>query len=392
MDNAAIYRYIDSQEQQALALWEHLVRWETPSADKERLDGLAAHLDTYFSAMGLATRKYSFERAGASIAAWTAPGELKPVVFSGHLDTVHPVGSFGSRLFVRDAAAPDRIIGPGIYDCKGGVAAAVLAVRALQQAGYKKRQLKLVFVGDEEVAHELSEGRTTEVFRSECSGAACAFNCESAPLNGGVVTGRKGGGTVRITVRGVSAHSGREPQLGASAIAEAARKILRIEALNKPDYSGVLYNCGVVHGGTGSNVIPGQCSFDVGLRFASSGEYEEAMARLRQICADNADARVSAQLQVAGLYQAMEKAPGTDRLLSLYRRACRSLGYEEPEEQYSGGCSDASFISQLGVPVLCCVGVRGALNHTPEEYALASSLTEQAKKLAAAVLSLPDDF
>ena len=392
MEKEAVCRLIDELEPQMLALWEHLTRWETPSADKERIDGLAAHLDTYFSAMGLASRIYKFERAGASIAACTEPGSLPPVVFSGHMDTVHPAGSFGSRLFERDAAEPDKVYGPGIYDCKGGLAAAVLAVRALQQAGYKKRQLKLVFVGDEEVAHELSGGRTVDVFKKECSGAACAFNCESALLSGGVVTGRKGGGTVRIAVHGVSAHSGRDPQLGASAIAEAARKIVRIEALNAADYSGVLYNCGVVHGGTGSNVIPAFCQFDVGLRFKSSGECEAALNKLRQICEDNKDKRVHAELQVAGMYQAMEKTAKTDELLWLYRSACRSLGYDEPEELYSGGCSDASFISQLGVPVLCCTGVRGALNHTLQEYALASSMAEQAKKMAAAVLSLPDDF
>ena len=34
--------------------------------------------------------------------AWTDPGSSKPVALIGHMDTVHPVGSFGSNPFLID--------------------------------------------------------------------------------------------------------------------------------------------------------------------------------------------------------------------------------------------------------------------------------------------------
>lgn len=58
MNMTNIYNFIDSQEEQAMRLWENLVRIESWSQDVGRVNQVAAHLDTYFSAMGLNTRKY----------------------------------------------------------------------------------------------------------------------------------------------------------------------------------------------------------------------------------------------------------------------------------------------------------------------------------------------
>lgn len=104
------------------------------------------------------------------------------------MDTVHKPGSFGDDLFRRDG---EYVYGPGAYDCKGGIAIAVLVMKALMAFGYDKRQLKLILSGDEEVAHSLSGGKGIDVYTEEIAGCAAAFNCESGLLNGDVVTRRK---------------------------------------------------------------------------------------------------------------------------------------------------------------------------------------------------------
>lgn len=53
-----------------------------------------------------------------------------------HLDTVHPAGSFPDLL---KAAPEGGLYGPGIVDCKGGVAVALLAMAALEAAGVSVR-------------------------------------------------------------------------------------------------------------------------------------------------------------------------------------------------------------------------------------------------------------
>lgn len=386
-DIQEICDYIDSREQSMTKLWEQMVRIESPSAEKAEVNRLAAHLDTYLDAMGLWRKKVAFEAAGSSLVAQTEAGELPAVALMAHMDTVHPIGRFGDDAFRRDG---DKIYGPGVYDCKGGIAVAILVIAALQHFGYRKRQLRLILSGDEEVAHSLSKGGGCQVYADAAAGCAAAFNCESGLLNGDVVYRRKGGGIVAITVHGVSAHAGKEPEKGASAIREAARKILKIEELSDPNRA--LFNCGIVKGGTTSNAIPDRCDIAVGIRFPTNQDLENALKQLQEICDDNADPRVHAELEIKTVFKAMEPVAGAERLLHLYQDACAELGFPRPQPVYSGGCSDAAYITMLGIPVLCGVGVRGDASHTVNEYAVASSLTEQAKKIVLTILSMPDDF
>ncbi len=386
-DIQEICDYIDSRENSMTQLWEQMVRIESPSAEKAEVNRLAAHLDTYLDAMGLWRKKVAFENAGSSLVAQTEEGELPAVALMAHMDTVHPIGRFGEDVFRRDG---DKIHGPGVYDCKGGIAVAILVLSTLQRFGYRKRQLRLILSGDEEVAHGLSKGGGCQVYADAAAGCAAAFNCESGMLNGDVVCRRKGGGIVTITVHGVSAHAGKEPEKGASAIREAARKILKIEELSDPNK--VLFNCGVVKGGTTSNAIPDMCEFSVGLRFPTNQDLDDALKALQEICDDNADSRVHAEMEIKTVFKAMEPVAGTEQLMQLYQDACEQLGFPRPQPIYSGGCSDAAYISMLGIPVLCGVGVRGDASHTINEYAVASSLTEQAKKIVLTILSMPDDF
>ena len=64
-----------------------------------------------------------------------------PVCFSGHMDTVHPLGSFGEVPVHRDDR---KIYGPGVIDCKGGVAASFMTMDALEKCGFNERPVKLI--------------------------------------------------------------------------------------------------------------------------------------------------------------------------------------------------------------------------------------------------------
>lgn len=387
MEKQEIYDYIDSQKDSMMFLWENIVRIESRSQEIEGVKKLASHIDTYLSAMNFNTHKYIFENAGPSLAAFNRSRELPPVVLMAHMDTVHPKGTFGSDVFVRDG---EFVYGPGVYDCKGGIVIAILTLKALEHAGYNKRQLKLILSGDEEVAHTLSNHKGSEVYAEEARGAALAFNCESALLNGDVIMQRKGGAIIKVTVKGIASHAGNAPQAGASAIAEAARKIVAIEALT--DYNGTCFNCGEIRGGTGANVIPALCEFKIGMRFITNADYEIALEQLTKICNENADARVHSELEVETVFRAMEKTAKSDALLKLYADACEEAGLARPEGVFSGGCSDGAYISMLGIPVLCGVGVRGSDNHSRKERAVEASICERAKALTTAILNIPDDF
>ena len=381
------YDYIDHNQQAMISLWKNIVSIESPSSDQQAVGRIAAHLDTYCDAMGLNRKIFSFEKAGPTFMAWTDLGSCKPVALIGHMDTVHPVGSFGSNPFLIDG---DTVTGPGVLDCKGGVVAAIYAIRALKAAGYQERQLKLILSGDEEVAHALSGGEGGKIFEQETTDCAAVLNCETGIRGGDVTIRRKGGAIFVIEIEGKAAHAGKEPEKGVSAIRQAAEMILAIE--QKTDFSGTTYNCGRIEGGKGANIVPDYCRFTVGIRYWTNAQYEEAEAFLRELCEHPSVTQTRCRISQNGFYPAMEPVEKTDQLLKIYQQCCLDLGLPAPKGTCQGGCSDSAFVARAGIPVLCSLGVAGEGPHTLREWAEISSLAVQCKKMIATILALPEDF
>ncbi|SEN99509.1 glutamate carboxypeptidase [Amphibacillus marinus] len=379
--------FLAAKQQEMIALWEDIIRIESPSQDIEAVNAVARYLTDYCNKVNLETKTYTFAHAGSSLIASTPASELPNIVLVAHMDTVQPVGSFGTDpVAYRDGF----LHGPGAYDCKGGIVIALFVIQALASIGYDKRQLKLILSGDEEVAHQLSQGQGAEVFDLETAFTAAAFTCESARLSGDVITKRKGGAFYRFGIRGISAHAGNDPLGGASAIKEAAHKMIEIEKHTTPD--GTTYNCGVIEGGTGTNVIPDACTFKVGVRFKTNADLEQA-EQLLQAINDQAfvDKTVSTLTKEAA-FLAMEETEKTPALFQLYHDARAELGYHQPKPLYVGGCSDSAYLTAKGIPTLCGVGVIGTDPHSQNERALVSSLQEQALTIVKTILAMPDDF
>lgn len=379
--------YLDQCREEMLFLWETLVRMESPSADPEAIDRLASHLDTYCRALGMETEKFRPEGAGTCLAAATPARALPPILLLGHMDTVHPVGSFPGGPFTRRDGC---VYGPGVHDCKGGLVMALYVIRALQHIGYDRRQLRLALVSDEETGHSLSQMASVEFLERHAQGCGAAFTFESGLLNGDIVTGRKGGGVIRLTVEGIASHCGTAPEKGASAVREAARKVVAIEDLT--DFSRVTFNCGLIRGGSSVNVVPDRCEVSVALRFHTNRDRDEALSALQSICGRVETPGTQCTLSPLAGFPAMEETDRTAALFALYRETSTALGLGTPESVYSAGCSDSAYTTALGIPTLCALGVLGQGQHSPDEHAFADSLLPQAKRLAAAILALPDDF
>lgn len=379
--------YLDQYHDEMLFLWETLVKMESPSADPAAIDLLASHLDTYCRALGMETEKLRPEGAGACLAAWTAPQALPPVLLLGHMDTVHPVGSFPGGPWRVEG---DSVYGPGVHDCKGGLVIALYVIRALQHAGYDRRQLKLVTVSDEETGHSLSRMAAVDFLESHARGCGAAFTFESGLPDGTLVTRRKGGGVIRLDVEGIACHCGTAPEKGASAIREAARKIVAIEDLT--DFDHVTFNCGKISGGTSVNTIPAACGVDICIRFHSNQERDAAMEKVRAICAKVETPHTRCTLGPLMGFPAMEELPRTAELVKVYGDASEALGLGRPGTVGTAGCSDSAYTTSMGIPTLCAVGVLGEGQHSPHEHASISSLLSQAKRLTAAILALPDSF
>ena len=361
-------------------LWERICSFETPSDDKAALDEQTRYLAAYAKASGFRVTEYPFPRAGNCLTAETKGGEPPRIALLAHLDTVHPVGSFGDTPVRRDG---DTLRGPGVIDCKGGACVALLAARALMEAEAAPPPIRVILTTDEEVSARYSGPEGVAFIQDQARGVEAAFNCETG-LAGYLTVGRKGIIRLEIDIRGKAGHAGNDYFLGVSAIKEAAHKILAIEALSSPE--GATFNCGVIAGGTKANVIPGQCRFEVDIRGKTLAVLEQALEQVKTVAEKSFLPGTAATVKILSRRPPMEHTAETDRLFEKVCAVSRRYGLEEVKPKEKGGGSDSAYLIQLGIPTLCSFGPTGTGEHTVAEQGSIPSLEGRAKLLAASIL------
>jgi glutamate carboxypeptidase len=287
------------------------------------------------------------------------------ILVMSHLDTVHPVGTAERDLPVRTEG--DRLYGPGVYDMKGGACLCLEAFKAAARAGTPKRPVVYLMTPDEEIGSPTTRSVIEDLGRR----AAYALVTEPARDGGKVVTGRKGVGRFDAHVEGRPAHSGSRHPDGRSAIREAARQILAIEAMT--DYErGITTTVGLISGGTAANVIPQHCRFQIDLRVVSAADGEEYARRILGLKPHDPDVRVTI---TGGMNRPpYERSEATGKLFEHARAQAAAFGHDLQEVPRTGGGSDGNFTAALGVPTLDGLGIDGDGAHTLQEYGLISSI------------------
>ena len=372
-----LFAVIDDLNEQYQQIWEEICNIESPTACKEGVDAVGRYLCTLAEKQGWQIEICSQPIAGDAICITMNPDGKRPQVsFSGHLDTVHPVGSCGTPAARRDET---RLYGPGAMDCKGGVVAAVMAMEALHKCGFQKRPVRLILQTDEETSSITSNKQTIAYMMEKAKGSVAFLNLEGIKGNSTVLT-RKGILRCCFHVKGRAVHSAR-CATGANAIAEAAYKIIELEKMK--DAGGLTCNCGVIRGGTVPNVVADECSFYADIRFRDREQQENAMQILRTVADTNHVDGCSCELEIVSSRPAMPKSEINEKLLEevngIFVR--NHLPQLEAKSRLSG--SDAAYITEAGIPCLDSIGVSGGNIHSVHEFADLHSLAECAKRLAA---------
>lgn len=385
---SAVCSYIDSHYNEMLSFWKDLVNHKSYVREPEDVNNTVQFVKSAFEAEGFKCEEVDVgENCGHSLkCVYGEDRSGKPIIFSGHMDTVFPRDAFEDNPFHMEG---DLAYGPGCLDMKGGIAIALFVCKALNEIGYCETPLKVLLSGNEENAHSNSTGN--EFFLNEAGGGRFAFNMETGLKDGSVCNGRKGCMQSEIEITGREAHAGNDFISGRSAIEEMAHKILAFQSLTNLDV-GTTVNVGVINGGTVVNAVPEKCTAKVDMRFTVASELDRLKSELDRICNENHVPDVTVIYKVTSLMPSYETNAQVDAFYDFVTKTAAEYGLTVPGHVYLGGSSDASWIQKTGTPVLCSCGVYGEWNHTRREYAIASSMRERCKLICACILEQANFF
>jgi glutamate carboxypeptidase len=372
MDPVSLLEYCEARAGWLRETVEALVRLESPSPDKEAVDRCGDELASRLQALGGRVTRLVQPHRGSHVRAEFGGG-TRQVLVLGHFDTVWEVGRL-ERMPLREDGG--RLFGPGVYDMKAGIGAAMLAADALQQLGPADAPtLVLLWTADEEIG----SGTSRLAIEDEARRSAAVLVLEPSLPGGAAKTSRKGCGDFQLVVHGRSAHAGIDPGKGANAVHELARQIVAIERLQDPA-RGISVNVDVVSGGTRTNVIPAEARAAIDVRVPTMEDAVRVEHALKALRPEIHGTR----LELHGRFgrPPLERGPHVARLYEAARDVAAALG-RELGEGGTGGGSDGNFTAALGVPTLDGLGPEGDGAHADHEHVIVEDLPWRAALVAA---------
>jgi len=377
MECKKLFETIDKLNDEYIRFWIDVCNIESPTDCKENVDRCGEYFIEKARKRGWRIDVHEEDVSGNVVCiTLNSDSTASPIVFSSHLDTVHPIGLFGNPPTRCD---DEKIYGPGVTDCKGGAVAAFLAMAALEECGFKARPVKLILQSDEENGSRSSKKNTVS-YMCEQSKDAVAFLNGEGYVPGFATLIRKGIHKYDFEITGEAVHSS-ICYSGASAIAEAAYKILELEKLKDPD--GLTCNCGLINGGTAENTVPAKCSFTADIRFSTTEEMKQAEKLVSELAEKSFIEGTQCTVRLASYRVAMEKRDENFALLDKMNGIYEKNGLPILSPKSGTGGADSADLSHFGVPSIDSLGVEGGNIHSVNEYAYLRSLAESAKRMAA---------
>ncbi len=365
-----------------LQIWEDISNIESPTDYKEGVDAVGRYLIALAEKNGWEVKVCPQPVSGDAICLTMNPNaKAAPVSVSGHMDTVQPLGSFGTPAVKKDE---EKMYGPGVHDCKGGVVVGLLAMAALQKCGYTKRPVQMLLQSDEENGSRTSNKETIKWICQQAANSVAFFNLEGSSA-GKATFERKGIARYQITARGKQVHSGKCDE-GASAIAQAAHMLLELEKFK--DRKTLTCNCGTISGGSTPNTVPGSCTFVADFRYSSAEDKEAAEEAVKKVCETSYIDGCTAEYSLLSYRVSMPIRQRNIDLLETVNEILAKEGMETLVNSKKSGGSDASDVSEFGIPCLDNLGIRGGKSHSENEFAYLASLKECAQQLAAILYNI----
>lgn len=224
-------RHMDEGE--VLSLSKDLIRIPSVFGDEGRIaEFIAGRLESW----GLSPRFVDVPGYGPDVVVEYGDRSLPKVVLNGHMDTVEVMAGWVHDPF-RASVEDGMLYGLGSLDMKCGLAAMMVALKAISKMGLEDR----VHLAFQAVSGEEKDGDGTRALirAGEFEDTRAIIVGEGFGGLRVVTAGRRGGSYYEIDVHGRSAH-GATPHMGVSALVDGSRIVLALEGMEMASADGLL--------------------------------------------------------------------------------------------------------------------------------------------------------
>lgn len=304
------------------------------------------------------------ENACVLASAGTGPRTL---YFSGHYDVVPAQNLDQFQPRVEGA----NLFGRGSSDMKSGLAAMIHAAAAVRDEGFLKGgRIGIVLVPDEETAGPRG---SRDLDRRGLLGRDAVGMLTPEPTGGVIWNANRGAISLRATMRGKSAHVGRQFE-GVNAFERSLPALGRLVEIKKEvelretqqniapaaARKSILLLGGRVEAGTNFNVTPDFCSFTIDRRLNPEENLEEETRRLR-------DALQGFEIEILQEEPAAATS-AENRLGAILSRHTATVTGREPGFEMCPGLLETRFYAARGVPAFAYGPGLLTVSHGPNEF------------------------
>lgn len=360
--------YFKSRQGEIVHLLKAIVHLESPTQNKKAVDACSAFVTAEFRKTGAKITRFPQKMIG-DLHLVEFPGSAKvktegQILVLTHIDTVWPVGQLAKMPFY---ISQDKAFGPGVLDMKAGLVEAIFALKAFHQFSFHPARKIAVFINS---AEETGDDNAHEMIARLAKRSKMVLCLEPALPGGALKTQRKGRLVVRVEVKGKAAHAG-TPEKGINAIEEL---MVQLQRLKKLATAGVTISIDQIEGGEKANVVAESAWAVMDIRFWTTVQKERIVKALKKMT----PARLGAKLKfsIDSLTPPMEKTKASSQLFKKAQSIAVAMG-DRLAQGRSGGGSDASIASSMGVATLDGLGPDGNGIHAANEHLLLPSLVQR---------------
>ena len=234
--------------------------------------GVAEYVRDFFGKLDVPVTLVPIDEGRYNVVArMRGSGQAEPLAFTGHMDVV-PVSGTERAKWKTDPYQPTvvdgKLFGRGATDMKGGLGAAMAAMRAIREEGLTPPgDILLIATVDEEA---LMLGSKAIAKTDRLSDVKQLVVCEPTDMQ--IICSGRGRSWADVRVIGESGHAGIENN-GNNAIMQAMKLIgalkagqHRVKFVPHPQLGNFFWQVTVIHGGVEPAVVPDSCVVTVDTR------------------------------------------------------------------------------------------------------------------------------